>query len=647
MQKIHGWNSCSLAQVRPSGWIRSFLEHQRDGLTGHLEVAGYPFNTRGWLDDALPLGERGGTGWWPYEQNAYWYDGMIRCGMLLNDPALKKKARIQLDHVVRHVDADGFVGPALLKNLKSEYASERWPYTVFLRAVMADQDERPSVATLKKLIRHYLSNTARHETARNICNIEIMAWLYEKTGDRRMLELALESYRIYQDKEAKHGATLKNMASRKPARDHGPTYMELFKLGAVMYRVTGNRTFLNASVNAVRKLNRDHVLIDGVPSTTEHLRGIYSTAGHKTCVISDYLWSLGYMLMATGHAMYADAMEKIAFNALPGAVTPDFKALQYFSGPNQAIAGPQTNHHPHGTASAHISYRPNPATECCPGNVHRAMPIYAGRMWMEDGSNGIIAALYGPGRVTIGQGASRISISQETEYPFSDRIAFRFSCRKPLSFKFTFRIPGWCRKPQVFVNGKILKRKWASGTFCSIQRIYRDGDVIELHLPKSPVVVRGPEDGVGIEWGPLVMSLNIRDKRKVEKDPRSTEEFPAWTMEPVSPWNYGLITGKRRNLNDIRVETGPIIGNPWDAEHTPVRMYVPARRIPGWHLIRKKKLVQKHGDHTRVHEGNIVFTPSLPENAVRAKASSRIETIQLIPFGATRLRMTWFPRLEE
>ncbi len=634
---LRGWREVSLTRIRPDGWLRSFLERQRDGLTGHLEVAGYPFNTRGWKEDAIPLGERGGSGWWPYEQYAYWVDGQLRCGLLLDDATLKRKAREQIDHVLTHPDADGYLGPDTLKTLRGERGSERWPHAVFFRAIMADYDERPSRRTLQKLIRHYLSDTATHETTRNVCNIEVMAWLYEKTGDRRMLNLARTAYRNFQKREPKNAATLNNMLSRALAREHGPRYMELFKLGAVLHRVTGNRRYLAASINAQRKLERDHVLIDGVPSATEHLRGIYSTAGHETCMITDYLWSLGHLLTATRDPKYADAMERICFNALPGAVTPDFRALQYFSGPNQVVAGPQTNHHPHGMASAHMSYRPNPATECCPGNVHRAMPAYIGRMWLDDGRGGVVAALYGPGRITAGRG---LTITQETTYPFGERVSFLFSCRRPARFRFTFRVPGWCRNASATWNGKALRRQLRAGSFVTLDREFRDGDQLELNLPREVRSVRGPENGMGLLWGPLVLALSIRARRTVETgDARSNAEFPAWTMEPDAPWNYALV----RPFPRTGVEIRPVTDRPWESEHAPIRLRVPACRVPGWRLVRKKKLVLKWKDKEWVREGRILFTPPLPGKECLCQNGRRVEFIELVPYGATRLRIAWFP----
>ncbi len=641
-----GWAESSLTQVTPRGWWHEFLARQRSGLTGHLGAAGYPFRSRGWRQSQIALGKRGGTGWWPFEQYAYWVDGLIRCGLLLDDEGLKAKARRQIDYVLDHPDHDGYLGPAALKDLADHpYASERWPHAVFFRAVMADYDARPDPQTLRRLIGHYLSQTAPHETTRNVCNIEIMAWLYERSGDARMKAMAESAYAAFQVHAQKSGATLRNMLSDDRAGDHGPTYMELFKLGALMYRLTGKRRYINASVNAQRKLERDHVLIDGVPSATEHLRGIYSRAGHETCVITDYLWSLGILLASTKDAQYADAMERVAYNALPGAVTKDFRALQYFSGPNQVVAGAHTNHHPHGTGYAHVSYRPNPATECCPANVHRAMPALIGRAWMQEGADHLIAALYGPSVYDGRMQGHCVRVRQETAYPFDDQVTFHFELEQSLSLRFSFRIPAWCQHARVCVNGKPVKRPWKPGSFHSLKRVFATGDQVTVTLPRTLRVVSGPEEGVGFEYGPLVLAFPVPETRSTEADERSTAKFPSWSIMPTGAWNYGVSFQPGDDVSDVEVVQRAATGYPWDSEHAPLVVRIPARRVPGWTIQRKRKLVHRWGRHRRVVEGDLRFMPPLPTPAQRARALKRVETIELIPYGATCLRVTWFPQL--
>ena len=103
---------------------------------------------------------------------------------------------------------------------------------------------------------------------------------------------------------------------------------------------------------------------------------------HETCDITDHTWALAYLLQATGDARYADRIEQVIFNALPGSITKDFHALQYFSCPNQVIATSTSNHNLFMRGLNWMSYRPDHEVQCCPGNLHRAMPNFVSKMWM-------------------------------------------------------------------------------------------------------------------------------------------------------------------------------------------------------------------------------------------------------------------------
>ena len=126
---------------------------------------------------------------------------------------------------------------------------------------------------------------------------------------------------------------------------HGVTFCEELKLPVLLYAYTGDKRYLDLALNAQRKAERDDVLPDGVPASAEALVGSANVINsHETCDIADYTWTLGYFLMTTGEAKWADKIEKAVFNACPGTITKDFKALQYFSSVNQVIATGNSNH---------------------------------------------------------------------------------------------------------------------------------------------------------------------------------------------------------------------------------------------------------------------------------------------------------------
>lgn len=42
------FKSAGVRSICPGGWHKKFLETQRNGLTGNIEKAGFPFNVLGW-----------------------------------------------------------------------------------------------------------------------------------------------------------------------------------------------------------------------------------------------------------------------------------------------------------------------------------------------------------------------------------------------------------------------------------------------------------------------------------------------------------------------------------------------------------------------------------------------------------------------
>lgn len=641
------FSEAKFGSISPKGWLRLYLEKQRDGLTGHLdEAAGYPFNTPGWRGHVTS--RDGNDVWWPYEQTGYWLDGMVRCALLLGDEKLKAKAESHILYNLDNHDSDGYVGPAFLKT-ESQKTSNRWPHAVFFRAMMAYQSATEDQRTLQVLARHYLSGTASHMVLRDVCNIETMLWLYERTGEKKLLDLSVSAIEGNANRSPVADTSLASLRSDKSASEHGVTYNEIAKLGAILSMYNGDKQALAASVNAYRKIDRDHMLIDGVNSSSEHLAGKDALASHETCDIADLSWSLGYLLMATGDASYADKIERACFNAAPGAVKSDFKALQYFSCPNQVVADSFSNHNLYHRGLPWMSYRPcpNKTAECCPGEVNRIMPNFVSRLWLKGEDGSIAAVMYAPCSFeTILQENPQhsISIEEETSYPFSSKVKFKFKMNVASRFAFKFRVPGWCRKASVKINGGNADLKLVSGAFAVIDREFSSGDEILLDFPMETKFVRWPTGGCAIERGPLVFALGIEEDWTISKDlERCSKDFPNWELRPKSRWNYALDIDESE-VKNLKIEVRGVCGDPWSFENAPIVIKVPARRILGWRLRRVKRIKSIRIGGMKKIDGDFSFTPSLPKpDSLKKRLGKRVETVELRPYGCTHLRLAIMP----
>jgi DUF1680 family protein len=476
-----------------------------------------------------------------------------------------------------------------------------------------------------------------------------MLWAYAQTGDKHLLAMAEKAWndfiRSAPPGDADPGDLHPDRVfANTPIHAHGVTYAEVAKQPAILYMHTGNPEYLRFALAAQERIFSHHMLIDGIPSTSEGYHGTSPLDSHETCDISDHTWSWGYLLMATGDGIWADRIERACFNAGMGAIRKDWKAVQYFSCPNQVIATQDSSHvHYEDFSKGWMAYRPNPGHDvaCCGGNVHRFLPNYVIRMWMSDLEGGLAAVLYGASTVHAEVGASHqpIEIHQETNYPFDEEIQFTIRSSKPVTFPLSLRIPSWCKEPRLTLNGNSLAMPAIQKGFIRLERTFGPGDRITLTLPMHAVQTYWtsdwPTDALGLEHGPLVYALAVKEEWTPAVSPQwSTSEFPEWDARPISAWNYGIVFNEATFAPQAKFERRSMVTDPW--VEPPVSLIVSLKKIPGWELDADTQ----HPERKK--------TPPLPfVEGTMTKTLEKVETerVALVPYGATQLRLTVFPQI--
>ncbi|WOG19007.1 beta-L-arabinofuranosidase domain-containing protein [Bacteroides thetaiotaomicron] len=601
--------------MKAEGWMKEVLTTQRNGLTGHIQVAGAPFDKEGWGDATQKKMDR----WEDFEQTGYWADGALRCGYLIDDPELTQRVKEWIDFQIDHPKEDGFIGPEL-HNL--------WPHVVFFRVIMAEYSRNPSPKIIKALSNHY-KNAARSQTLiktggpewdfneRTMLHIEMLCWLYQQTNDAFFIEKAENTYKAFCSRKSPF--TMQAFLSDEVPIVHSVSSFETLKIPVILYINTGKKEYLDAAIHGIQKVYKYHGLADGIPSGNEAHDGNMPNEVHETCCVSDAQWALGYFLQATGDVQWADLMEKICFNAAFSVVWKDFKSLQYYSSPNQVIAKNNSSFCMYVGGQDRMAYRIAHGPACCNGNMNRMIPLFCSRQWMKKGDNGIVAAMYAPSSFTTKLKGSKneITIQEETNYPFEETIRFRMKMKRSTPFSFWLRIPQWCKGASITVNGQAADIVCKAGTFVEVQRKFSDGDIIELKLPMKAKSVSMPYDGVAFERGPLVFSLNVKAQEEItETREHDGIKFQSRILTPLSEWNYAPV-----DAENIEVVNSNDYSNLWNPETTPVRLKVKAVTVTNWQLYRDN------------------FTPYMP--SVIRKGEEKV--IELVPVGTTVLRMTVFP----
>ncbi len=645
------FSEVSLSDIKAQGWIAEFLERQRSGMTGHPEALSYPYDSELWYGANITRNTTSyGSDWWRYEQTAYYTDGLVRLAYMLNDKNLTEKAEKGIIYTLSGADSTG-----RLPHTRFDFAS-LWPLAVYFRALKAYASEHGVEQEVAQILqRHYLScRPEEFAVWRNVVSIEGLLWAYSYTHDERLLSLAETAWN-----EGQFGDLTPDACSAAVIPFmHGVTFCEELKLPMLLYAYTGKQKYLDLALKAEHNMERDHMLPDGVNASAEALVGNSNIINsHETCDIADLTWTLGYFLETTGDGKWADMIERAIFNAAPGAVTKDFKALQYFSSVNQTIATSTSNHNDFFHGSTWMAYRPTHQTECCAGNVHRIMPNYVSRMWLKGEGGKVVAALYGPSSYSFDADGTAVTVREKTEYPFSDEICFEFSLKGSASFPLVFRVPSWCGNPSVLLNGKPLSLELTPGQFASLDRTWKNSDKLTLLLPSMPRLreVRTGEsyadnwgfDGINyvrkgtvshgshgayVERGALLYAFPVPQKAEADtvqyanmngKVP-GNPEFKCWNITPSGDWNYALDCSER----DIAVSGDRLKGYPFTLGNSSLSVRVPVRRIE-WDL----------------QEGR--FTPPLPDPDSIKLFPTAPEYITLIPYGATELRVSVFPQIGE
>ena len=169
-----------------------------------------------------------------------------------------------------------------------------------------------------------------------------MLWCYGRSGDKRMLDMAQNTWDKYtKDAEAEYQAAQQQSASgaaagrrrfsrhadlapsrvfsNTPAQSHGVSYSEISKQPAILYLYTGNEDYRKFAVAAQKRVFDYHMLIDGIPSSSEGYAGTTALDEHETCDITDHAWNWTYALQATGDGQYGDAIERAMLQCASGS----------------------------------------------------------------------------------------------------------------------------------------------------------------------------------------------------------------------------------------------------------------------------------------------------------------------------------------
>ncbi|MGN0070199.1 MAG: beta-L-arabinofuranosidase domain-containing protein [Prevotella sp.] len=624
-----------VGKVQPKGWLRKYLELQKDGLNGQLGTisAWLDKNNNQWLSDS------GDHGW---EEVPYWLRGYCSLAYILDDQEMKDEAKVWFDAVFANLKADGFLGP---RNYEGDNP-ELWAQMIMLWALQTyyeySGDERVITAMTNYLKWELTVDDSKFlkgvwQEKRGGDNLWSAIWLYNRTGDREILPLMEKLHQNTSDWTQE--GTLPNW--------HGVNVAQGFREPATYYIYDGNPELLEATYNDFNIMReRFGQVPGGMYGADENARQGYfdPRQGAETCAIVEQMASDEILMGITGDPFWADHCEDVALNTFTAALMPDMKSLRYITSPNMAISdeklhGPSIDNNLRGM----LSMSPF-SSRCCQHNHGMGWPYYAEHLVMATTDNGLAAMLYAASETTakVANG-TEVVLEETTEYPFEDKVTFTLHTQQPVTFPLYLRVPAWAKGAAVSINGEAAPVPAAEGKYIRVEHTWSDGDIVELNLPMEiwTRVWQQNKASVSVNYGPLTLSLQINEDIE-EHDSRDTDFvqddshwqdgvdaslWPCYVLTPQSEWNYALKVDKDFQPVNLSItkKAWPNDNMPFTADNVPLEFSAYGVQIPSWGY-----------DTTGM-------TDQLPTKYVR---KSETETpLKLIPMGAARLRISAFPKI--
>jgi len=611
-----------IGNIVPRGWLRRQLELEKEGMVGRLtEISPWlKYDKSSWADKQ----GRGHFGW---EELPYWLKGYGDLGYVLKDNAIIAQAHKWIHAAMNSQRADGWFGPReLLTSLGGK--PDLWPHMLMLDILQSYHEASGNPQAIDVMTRYMKWENTLPETAfgegywpklRAGDNIESALWLYNRSGEPWLLDLARKIHR--------------GMArwDRDVIDWHNVNVAQGFRAGTVFGMLSKNALDLqSAERNYETVMMRYGQQPGGGFVGDENCRPghVDPQGGIETCGIVEFMHSFEMLTRISGLPLWADRCEEIAINSFPAAMTPDQKGLHYITAVNQVQLDRHNKSPGIQNGGTMFSYSPGAVYRCCQHNVSHGWPYYAEEMWLATADNGLCASLYAPSEVTakVAQG-TEISIREETGYPFRDCIELILSAPQAVRFPLYLRVPQWCATARVKVNGEAIDVKARPLTYIVLDQTWKDGDRISLQLPMQITVRRWPknQDAVSVSYGPLGFSLAIQERWEKYGDTKG--KWPEWEVFPASAWNYGLVLNDQNPAKSFEIvrQSGEVPLEPFTSDASQLALKVKARKIPNWHVDRNQMVAK------------------LQQSPIRS--AEPLEEIRLIPMGAARLRIGMFPAI--
>lgn len=236
-----------------------------------------------------------------------------------------------------------------------------------------------------------------------------------------------------------------------------------------------------------------------------------STAHNETCANIGNMLFNWRMLESTGDAKYADIVETALYNSVLSGVSLDGKRYFYTNPLRISDDLPYTLRWPK-TREEYIS------CFCCPPNTLRTICEAQNYAYTLNDST-LWCNLYGDSELRTSLGKKRpLVVKQTTGYPFDGKVELTMvEVPKKEKLALKLRVPSWCDKAEVLINGVKQDVKVTPDSYVTLDRVWKADDKVTFdmemrtRLLESNPLVEETRNHTAVKRGPIVYCLESID----------------------------------------------------------------------------------------------------------------------------------------
>ncbi len=599
-------------KIKPEGWLKKQLEIQANGLSGNLDKVWPDVKDSAWIG-----GKR--EGW---ERVPYWLDGFIPLAHLLEDEDLISRSEKYIKAILEKQQPDGWICPCK-KHKRKVY--DLWSHLLICKVLTlyceitgsneAKQALHKAMKCLYELLESgkvKLFNWGKYRWFEGLISL---SFLYEYYHEEWIVSLAKRLRADGADWYSfKNG--WKTPAKIWTFKNHIVNIAMMFKYEALTSKLFGEK-YTDKAEKLWQLLEKYHGTAVGCFNGDECLAGFDNNRGAELCSVVELMYSCEVLYELTENPIWAERLEKLAFNALPATISEDMWTHQYDQQVNQiGCVKNKKRFFATNNGEAH-TFGLEPHYGCCTANFNQGWPKLALNAFLQ-GEHAITCPVMLPATLETKINGINVTIKSKTDYPFRLNCKYTVITEAPVSFEIKIRIPQWSKS--LFIDGKKEKKN----EHIIISREWDKEQSFTVTLEDTPHLIGRPYSLKAVQYGSLIFALPIETQYVMHEYKKRgvKRKFPYCDYElfPKSEWRYGFYEDV---FNIIEHE----FYTPFSANKPPVTVKASLSRV-NWE-----------------EEDGFKFIAE--EKPASHKALSAPEQKELIPYGCTKLRMTEMPLCEK